>query len=42
MKQMIRYDGHESENGWISKMGWNKWLDMVEMQDKMDEYANSD
>jgi hypothetical protein len=42
MKQMIRYDGHESENGWISKMRWNKRLDMVEMPDKMDEQAKWD
>jgi hypothetical protein len=37
MKQMIIYDGHESEKGRISKMRWNKWLDMVETPDKMEE-----
>jgi hypothetical protein len=33
MKQMIRNGGKEREkNGWISKMRWNKWLNIAEKQ----------
>jgi hypothetical protein len=37
MKQMIRYGGNDIEIWWISKLRWNKWLDMVEMTLKSDE-----
>jgi hypothetical protein len=37
MKQMIRYGEKDRGNGWISKMRWNKWLEMVEITVKTDE-----
>jgi hypothetical protein len=37
MKQMKRYGGKDRENGWISKMRWNKWLEMVKKTGKSDE-----
>jgi hypothetical protein len=30
MKQMIRNGGNGREIQWISKLRWNKWLDMVD------------
>jgi hypothetical protein len=37
MKQMIRYGEDETEIRGISKLRWNKWLEMVEMTLKSDE-----
>jgi hypothetical protein len=37
MKQMIRHGGKDIENGWISKLRWNKWLEMVNKTEEMDE-----
>jgi hypothetical protein len=37
MKQIIRDDGNDSENGRISKMRWNKWLDKVKKTVEMEE-----
>jgi hypothetical protein len=37
MKQMIKNGGKDRENGWISKLRLNKWLEMVEMERKYDE-----
>jgi hypothetical protein len=42
MNQMIRNGGKDREIWWISKMRWNKWLEMVEKTVKMDELANWD
>jgi hypothetical protein len=37
MKQMIRNGGESSGNERISKMRWNKWLEMVEKTETSDE-----
>jgi hypothetical protein len=37
MKQMIRNGGNDREIGGISKLRWNKWLEMEEMAGKSDE-----
>jgi hypothetical protein len=37
MKQMIRSGGKERENGWINKLRWNKWVEMVGKAVEMDE-----
>jgi hypothetical protein len=42
MKQMIRNGGESSENGRISKIRWNKLLNMIEMTVKMDEETKWD
>jgi hypothetical protein len=34
MKQMIRNGWNGTEIWWISKMRWNKWLEMVKRQGK--------
>jgi hypothetical protein len=40
MKQMIRNGAIGGETELISKLRWNKWLDMVEMAGKLDEQEN--
>jgi hypothetical protein len=42
MKQMIRNCGKDRENGWISKLRWRKWLEMVGKAVKMEEQAKWD
>jgi hypothetical protein len=42
MKQMIRYGGKDRGNGWISKLRWKKWLDMVGKAGETDELAKWD
>jgi hypothetical protein len=37
MKQMIRSGEKDRENGWISKLRWNKWLEVVGKAVKMEE-----
>jgi hypothetical protein len=36
MKQMIWYGVNDTKIGWISKLRWNKWLDMLEITMKFD------